>query len=51
MSGGFLWVTDLSFSCMQVDKAKFAENEFDREMLLGKTFAGGSNQAGLRSDR
>ena len=37
--------------CHQVDKAKFAENEFDREMLLGKTFAQGSAQAGVRADR
>ena len=26
----------------QVDKAQFANNEFDRGMLLGKTFGGGS---------
>ncbi|CAM9219937.1 unnamed protein product [Choristocarpus tenellus] len=27
----------------QVDRSKFAENEFDREFLLGKTFGGGGN--------
>ena len=29
----------------QVDKAQFANNEFDRDMLLGKTFGGGTKSA------
>lgn len=35
----------------QVDKAKFAENDFDKEFILGKTFGGGSKAVGVRADR
>jgi hypothetical protein len=31
---------------MQVDKSKFADNDFDRQFLLGKTFGGGGGGGG-----
>jgi hypothetical protein len=31
---------------VQVDKSKFADNDFDRQFLLGKTFGGGGGGGG-----
>jgi hypothetical protein len=36
----------LLLSVVQVDKSKFADNDFDRQFLLGKTFGGGGGGGG-----